>query len=159
MIQRKLALASAVAATIVAGAVHAQAQTRGSGDDAVARQSAPIVTDTPPSSTTSSSHEVRTMARTASRVSNLIGTTVTDSHGEKLGEIDDLVVTPQGRLEAVLSVGGLFGVGDRLIAVPMDELMIERRNDDEMQVRIDATARQLLDRHPEFRYEPQADVR
>jgi sporulation protein YlmC with PRC-barrel domain len=120
-------------------------------------RSAPVVTDTPPSSSRAAeSHDVRTMERSASRASNIIGTTVTDSRGETLGEIDDLVVNPQGRIEAVLSVGGVLGVGARLIAVPMDQLMIERESGDEMQVRIDATADQLLDRHPEFRYEPQA---
>jgi sporulation protein YlmC with PRC-barrel domain len=120
-------------------------------------RSAPVVTDAPPtSSRAAESHDVRTMERASNRASNIIGTTVTDSRGETLGEIDDLVVNPQGRIEAVLSVGGVLGVGARLIAVPMDDLMIERTSGDEMQVRIDATADQLLDRHPEFRYEPQA---
>jgi sporulation protein YlmC with PRC-barrel domain len=121
------------------------------------QHSAPVVTDTPPtSSRTTERRDIRTMESAASRASNIIGTTVTDSRGETLGEIDDLVVNPQGRIEAVLSVGGVLGVGARLIAVPMDDLMIERASGDEMQVRIDATADQLLDRHPEFRYEPQA---
>jgi sporulation protein YlmC with PRC-barrel domain len=121
-------------------------------------QSARVVTDTPPSTSRSPSHDVRTMERAASRASNIIGTTVTDNRGEDLGEIDDLVVTPQGRLEAVLSVGGVLGIGERLIAVPMEELMIERRDDNEMQVRMNTTASELLDHHPEFRYEPQAAV-
>lgn len=124
-----------------------------------AEQSAPVVTDTPPATSRAESHDVRTMERAARRASNIIGTTVTDSRGESLGEVDDLVVNPQGRIEAVLSVGGVLGVGERLIALPMEELQIERTSDNDLQVRIDTTKDQLLDGHPEFRYEPQAAIR
>jgi sporulation protein YlmC with PRC-barrel domain len=104
------------------------------------------------------STNVATMDRDASRVSEIIGTTVTDSRGETLGEIDDLVLSSAGRIEAVVAVGGVLGIGERLIAVPVDDLMIENVSNDageerEVRVRIDMTAQQLIEANPEFRYD------
>lgn len=105
---------------------------------------------------------VTTMDHDASRASDIIGTNVTDSRGETLGEIDDLVISSAGRIEAVVAVGGILGFGQRLIAIPVDDLMIESvvsnsGDDREVRVRIATTAQQLIDAHPEFRYEsPQA---
>jgi sporulation protein YlmC with PRC-barrel domain len=104
------------------------------------------------------STNVATMDRDASRVSKIIGTTVTDSRGESLGEIDDLVLSAAGRMEAVVAVGGILGIGERLVAVPVDDLMIETiANDDgeerEVRVRIDMTAEEFIEANPEFRYD------
>ena len=53
------------------------------------------------------------------RVSKIIGQTVYNDAGEKIGTIDDLIVRPDDRLMfGVVSVGGFLGIGDRLIAVP-----------------------------------------
>ncbi len=50
----------------------------------------------------------------------LIGTIVRDSADQKLGSVEDLVVASDRRIDRfVLSVGGLLGVGDRLVAVPV----------------------------------------
>lgn len=104
--------------------------------------------------------DVDTMDPGAHRASNLIGTTVVDSSGEEVGVVDDLVVSTQGRIEAVLSIGGLLGIGDRLIAVPLEELEIasaERSGDDEeMRVHIDRSASELMESNTEFQYDLRA---
>jgi sporulation protein YlmC with PRC-barrel domain len=58
------------------------------------------------------------------RASKLIGSNIENQQGENLGEIDDLVMDPAtGRISyAVLSYGGVLGIGDRLTAVPFTAL-------------------------------------
>ncbi len=69
-----------------------------------------------------------TVSRTASsthaiRASKLIGKDVTNAQGQNLGEIDDLVIdTANGNVDyAVLSFGGLMGLGDKLFAYPLEQ--------------------------------------
>jgi len=57
------------------------------------------------------------------RASEVIGTNVTNASKESLGEIKDLVVDKSGKVHyAVLSFGGIMGIGDKLFAVPMEAL-------------------------------------
>jgi uncharacterized protein DUF937/PRC-barrel domain protein len=50
--------------------------------------------------------------------------------GEKIGTVKDLLIGPDGRIQAaVLSVGRFLGLGDKDIAVPMSALEIDRRTD------------------------------
>jgi len=59
-----------------------------------------------------------------SRASKIIGTTVKNSKGDKLGKIKELVLNPEtGQVVyAVVSFGGLMGVGDKLFALPWKAL-------------------------------------
>ncbi len=59
-----------------------------------------------------------------SRASKIIGTDVKDSYGEKLGDIKELVINPEtGQVVyAVVSYGGVLGMGDKLFAVPWSAL-------------------------------------
>jgi len=78
---------------------------------------------------------------------DLIGADVTGADDERVGTIDDLIVDAEsGRIEAaVLSVGGLLGIGDKLVAVPLSELEIGPERD----FRI-ALTREALEQAPEF---------
>lgn len=59
------------------------------------------------------------------RASEFIGEDVTNGKGETVGTVDDLIVSQGDRVfYAVLSVGGFLGVGDKLVAVPFEELKI-----------------------------------
>lgn len=54
------------------------------------------------------------------RASKLIGAEVLNDAGDKVGEIDDFVVSPDGTLTiAVVQVGGFLGLGSHLVAVPV----------------------------------------
>jgi len=59
-----------------------------------------------------------------SRASKIIGTTVKNSKGDKLGKIKELVLNPESGqvVYAVVSFGGLMGVGDKLFALPWKAL-------------------------------------
>jgi sporulation protein YlmC with PRC-barrel domain len=70
---------------------------------------------------TTPTHQVDGMVR----ASEFIGEEVTNGKGETVGTVDDLIVSQGDRVfYAVLSVGGFLGVGDRLVAVPFQELKI-----------------------------------
>lgn len=58
------------------------------------------------------------------RASDLIGTDVRNQQDEKLGEIKDVMVDLQSGQApfAVISSGGFFGVGDRMLAIPTTTL-------------------------------------
>lgn len=57
------------------------------------------------------------------RASKIVGSTVTNEANETVGKIDDLVIRSDDRVVvAILSVGGFLGVGDRLVAVPYDQI-------------------------------------
>jgi hypothetical protein len=48
-----------------------------------------------------------------------------NSSHEKIGTISDLLVDSSGKVQAVvIGVGGLLGIGQRDIAVPMDQLQV-----------------------------------
>ena len=57
------------------------------------------------------------------RAEELIGATVTQASGEKIGKIQDLVIDENGRLVGVVvSVGGFLGFGDKEVALPWSKL-------------------------------------
>jgi sporulation protein YlmC with PRC-barrel domain len=59
------------------------------------------------------------------RSSQISGMTVTNAQGEKLGKIDDLLIDQGGALKyAILSHGGILGIGDKLIAIPWKALRL-----------------------------------
>jgi sporulation protein YlmC with PRC-barrel domain len=60
------------------------------------------------------------------KASNLIGASVQDTEGKRLGDIKDLVIDPLGGdIEyAVLDFGGFLGIGDKYFAVPWDALSL-----------------------------------
>ena len=60
----------------------------------------------------------------------LEGDEVVNAAGEKLGTLNDIMVdVPTGRVAyAVLSSGGLFGIGDKLFAIPWHALTLDAEN-------------------------------
>lgn len=55
--------------------------------------------------------------------SDIIGTRVRSADGRDIGEIEDLVLSADDRVvTAVVSVGGLLDIADRLVAVPYADL-------------------------------------
>jgi sporulation protein YlmC with PRC-barrel domain len=56
--------------------------------------------------------------------SKLIGASVKNAQGENIGKIDELVIDPQdARIKAaVVSVGGVLGIGAKSVAVPWNKV-------------------------------------
>jgi sporulation protein YlmC with PRC-barrel domain len=59
------------------------------------------------------------------QVSKVIGNKVLNPAGEQLGNLKDLVIDAEdGHIAyAVLSIGGLLGLGDKLFAIPWEALL------------------------------------
>jgi len=91
-----------------------------------------LAQDTPNPQTDGSGHarepiprEQRTnRAKEAAKASDLIGRTVKNNQGDKLGKVEDLAVDVEsGRIvQVILSSGGFIGIGDSLTAVPPEAL-------------------------------------
>lgn len=69
-------------------------------------------------------HKTNEVMQQVSRASKIIGTTVKNTAGEKLGDIKDLVLDPDSgqMVYAVVSFGGVLSVGDKLFAIPWKAL-------------------------------------
>jgi hypothetical protein len=75
--------------------------------------------------------------------------------GEKewddIGEINDIIVTADGQVSAViLGIGGFIGIGERDVSVPMSSIMVltEAENDDRFLVV--KTSKEMLEQAPAF---------
>lgn len=62
----------------------------------------------------------------AFRSSQLVGATVYGEDGNSIGTVDDLLLDEQGTIkEAVVSVGGFLGIGNKLVAVSWNQLKLQ----------------------------------
>ncbi len=88
------------------------------------------------------------------RCSTLSGTLVLDAHGQELGKIEDIALDLlAGRVAyAVLSFGGILGIGDKLFAVPWKKL---KRHRQEWQLNVE---RHRLEQAPGFNKENWPDL-
>lgn len=82
------------------------------------------------------------------RASKLIGATVYSEQNERVGSVDDLVMTEGDKVTvAVVSVGGFLGLGSKLVAVPFDQL---KRDADH--VTLPGATKDTLNAMPNFVY-------
>src|ERR1700720_3113662 len=77
---------------------------------------------TAPAATTSSSSSTLSLQGNW-RASKVVGLSVYNDNNESLGTINDLLMDKSGNIKAVvLGVGGFLGVGEHLVAVPLDKI-------------------------------------
>jgi len=60
------------------------------------------------------------------RASKIIDTNVKNNNGDTIGELEDLVISTGDHrmMQAILSVGGFLGIGERHVAVPYNDLKV-----------------------------------
>lgn len=64
---------------------------------------------------------------------DLIGKTVVNDKSEKIGKIDDLIISPAkdsntpAATFAIVGVGGFLGIGNRDVAIPMEQLKLQNK--------------------------------
>jgi sporulation protein YlmC with PRC-barrel domain len=90
------------------------------------------------------------------RASKLVGARVRNAAGDTLGEIEELVLGSNDRddMLVVVSVGGLLDVGDKLVALPYDDLRVSADGDT---FYVDRTEEQLQAAQA-FTYEAQTET-
>lgn len=82
------------------------------------------------------------------RASKLIGAAVYSDQNERIGSVDDLVMTDGNKVTvAVVAVGGFLGLGSKLVAVPFEQM----KRDGERMVLAGAT-KDTLNAAPNFVY-------
>jgi sporulation protein YlmC with PRC-barrel domain len=92
------------------------------------------------------------------RVGDLIGAEVLGTGDEEVGSVDDIVISTAGAdsVRAVLSIGGIAGVGAKHVSLPLGQLNVDRSGDEPtLRVMMD---REALERLPEFKYEEQTQA-
>lgn len=123
----------------------AEAATNTAMSDTPSAADAPAASDAPPAvavapstdptttSATSNSDDARVTAVDRSTLSEvpedqisadtLIGTTVYGMNDENIGEINDVILSGEGNVDAVIvDVGGFLGIGEKSVAVSMENL-------------------------------------
>ena len=69
-----------------------------------------------------STAELREVAKGWSAKMQILGKDVYNDAGDKIGEVDDLIVAPNKSLSyAIVGVGGFLGVGEHQVAVPVSK--------------------------------------
>ena len=57
------------------------------------------------------------------RAEDMVGTTVYGANDANVGEIGDVILTADGKVDAyIIDVGGFLGIGEKEVAVGMDNL-------------------------------------
>lgn len=78
-------------------------------------------------------------------VGDLIGLTVVEADGEKIGDVDYVIKTDEG-FAAVVGVGGFFGLGEHTVAVPLEQISMAAEND----LKLSAWTKAELEAQPEI---------
>jgi sporulation protein YlmC with PRC-barrel domain len=83
----------------------------------------------------------------------VLGSTVVNSAGEEVAEIEDIVLDANQKYYAILSVGGFLGIGDKKVAIPLDQLQL---GEDQVYL-MSAQTEEQLEEMPEYeedQYQP-----
>jgi len=61
---------------------------------------------------------------------DLLGSSVYNQQNQRIGDLNDLVIGPDGRVVAfVVGVGGFLGIGERDVAIPFEQVQMRRADD------------------------------
>lgn len=83
------------------------------------------------------------------RASKLIGATVYNDQDQKIGSVDDLILTDDNKVVvAIVSVGGFLGIGSKLVAIPYHDL----RFGQDRKVMMPGASKEALNGMPNFTY-------
>jgi hypothetical protein len=124
---RKIVLVVFTSLVIAAGAADSVAQTAGVSVSTV---------------------ELREVATGWSAKKQILGENVYNDVGDKVGEINDLIVMPNKALSyAIVGVGGFLGVREHEIAVPVDRLKQEKGK-----IILPGATKEALQEAPKFEY-------
>jgi len=81
----------------------------------------------------------------------LIGAKVRDDAGKIVADIEDLIITNDGQVVgAVMGVGGILGLGERRVAIPVSALNIEAADNGAITVTLPGITDEALKAAPEF---------
>ena len=74
------------------------------------------------------------------RASKLIGTRVVNAAKETVGDVNEIVLTKDGKVAAVvLGVGGFLGMGEREVAVNFNSIQMSRDQNNNLVLTVDTS--------------------
>lgn len=121
---------------------------------------APAVAQTAPEATTTS--EIKFIAGPDDgdvRASRWIGAPVKNNADVTIGDVNDLVLTPEGQVKfVVVGVGGFVGIAEKNIAVELADAQLRKQENGSNVVMIDTTKEALM-AAPEFKVAGEKTVR
>jgi sporulation protein YlmC with PRC-barrel domain len=80
----------------------------------------------------------------------LLGAAVYNDRSEKIGSIDDIIVSPKRTVShAIIGVGGFLGIGKHQVAIPMDQIKLQGNR-----FVLAGATKDVLRAMPEFQYGP-----
>jgi hypothetical protein len=78
----------------------------------------------------------------------LLGKDVHNDKNQDIGDIRDVIVSPKKTASwAIIGVGGFLGLGEKLVAIPMDQLALTNGK-----LILKGATKEALKAMPEFRY-------
>lgn len=87
---------------------------------------------------------------TRPRMSQLIGSRIYNDRDQNVGEVDDVLLTPNGPM-AIVQVGGFLGIGGRLVQMPLSDM---RWNAERERLMLPGATKEMLETRPAFEYDP-----
>jgi hypothetical protein len=85
---------------------------------------------------------------------SLIGLNVTNPNRDTIGEIEDLLISSDGKFSGyIVSVGGFLGMGQRYVVVSPSALRVNYSENDKKWSAVMDTTKDNLKAAPEFKYE------
>ena len=87
------------------------------------------------------------------RSSKIVGLAVYNSANERIGDINDLILGPDGKIsKVVIGVGGFLGMGEKLVALDFGDLQLNRDSDGSMRATV-SSSKETLESAPDFVYD------
>jgi hypothetical protein len=82
--------------------------------------------------------------------SNLTGATVYNANNEAIGDVNDVILSRDGKIDGmVIGVGGFLGIGEKSVAIKMDQIKMQE-TETGLKLVLDTTREQLAEA-PEFK--------
>ena len=123
-------VAAGLAAALSAGALTAHAQVAGSQTIGISQE------------------ETKLIAIGWSAKNNILGKAVYNDKKERIGSIDDLIISPEKSVSfAIVGVGGFLGLGKHDVAIPVNHIKLEGDN-----LVLPGATKEALKALPEFQY-------
>ncbi|MDV3243025.1 MAG: PRC-barrel domain-containing protein, partial [Methylocaldum sp.] len=87
------------------------------------------------------------------RASKLMRANVYNENNQKIGAIDDFIVSPDGSLSvAIVDVGGFLGMGAHRVAIPVQQFQPIGDKTDVSKLVLPGASKDALKALPEFKY-------
>ena len=92
--------------------------------------------------------EMKEVAMGWSAKKQILGQTIFNDHGEKVGKVEDLIVAPDKKLSyAIIGAGGFAGLDEHKVAIPVDQFKAEQDK-----LILPGATKEAVKEMPEFHY-------